>query len=135
MAALAFPWSAGEVARRGGLGAAWRGASKPGRGGSESGGACTQCVGVEMRFREGFLAAVGLAGKRNKGGELRRGMEGGRGASEERSGVREEPRRPGGAPNGGAGGQWARKTAAAAACQAPAELEVDEELEGLVLKL
>jgi len=92
-------------------------------------------MGASRRFGEGFPAAVGLAGKRNRGGELRRGVEGGKGASEERSGVREEPRRPGGAPNGGAGSQWARKTMAAAACQAPAELEVDEELEGLVLKL
>ena len=83
----------------------------------------------------GVPSGVGLTGKRYRGGELWHGVEGGRGASEERSGVREEPRRPGGAPNGGAGGQWARKTAAAAACQAPAELEVDEELEGLVLKL
>ena len=92
-------------------------------------------MGAASQFGEGFPAAVGLAGKRNRGGELRRGVEGGKGASEERSGVREEPRRPGGAPNGGAGGRWARKTTAAAACQAPAELEVEDELEGLVCKL
>ena len=92
-------------------------------------------MGASRRFGEGFPAAVGLAGKRKRGGELRRGMEGGRGASEERSGVREEPRRPGGTPNGGTGGRWARKTAAAAVCQAPAELEVEDELEGLVYKL
>jgi hypothetical protein len=82
-AALAFPWAAGEVARRGGLRAAWRGASKAGRGGLESGGTCARRVEVARRFGEGFLAAVGFAGKRNKGGELRRGVEGGRGASEE----------------------------------------------------
>ena len=92
-------------------------------------------MGAARRFGEGFPAAVGLTEKRNRGGELRCGMEGGRCACEERSGVREEPRRPGGAPNGGAGGRWARKTAAAAACQAPAELEVEDELEGLVYKL
>ena len=92
-------------------------------------------MGAASQFGEGLPAAVGLAGKRNRGGELRRGVDGGKGASEERSGVREEPRRPGAAPNGGAGDRWARKTVASAAYQAPAELEVEDELEGLVCKL
>ena len=88
---------------------------------------------MARRFGEGFPAAVGLAGKRKRGGELRRGMEGGRGASEERSGVREEPRRPGGTPNGGTGGRWARKTAAAAACQAPVKPKVEKSGEDLFI--
>ena len=74
--ALAFPWAASEVARRGGIGAAWHRASSPGRGGSESCGACARRAGVARRFGEGFPAVVGLAGKRNRGGELRRGVEG-----------------------------------------------------------
>jgi len=33
-------------------------------------------MGAARRFGEGFPAVVGLAGKRNRGGELRRGVEG-----------------------------------------------------------
>jgi len=63
---LAFPWAAGEVA--------WYRAWRPGRGGSRGGGTCARRVGAARRFGEGFVAAVGLAGKRNRGGELRGGM-------------------------------------------------------------
>ena len=47
---------------------------------------------------------VGLAGKRNRGGKLRRSVEGGRGASEEEGGVRRSQ-----------GGRLALQTAARAA--------------------
>ena len=103
------------------------------RGGSESGGACTQCVGVERRFREGFLAAVGLAGKRNKGGELRRGVEGGRGANKEGNGVR---RSQGGlaalqSTAQAAGGRGNRRRGGAA--RAPTRLEIGDGVEDLTV--
>ena len=89
----------------------------------EAAGLHARRVEAARRFGMAAPMAVGLAGKKNRGGERRRGVGRGRGASEERSGAR---RRPGGAPIGGVGGRWARKPAAAAACQGPRKLEVEE---------
>ena len=55
------------------------------------GGTCARCVGAARRFRKPVLAAVELIGKENRGGELRRGVEGREGASEEMVGSGRTP--------------------------------------------
>ena len=99
------------------------------------GGACARRVGANGAPGSRFQRWSGSPEGRNRCGEWRHGVGREGGASKGDGGVREEPRRPGGTPNGGTGGRWARKTAAAAVCQAPAELEVEDQLEELVFKL
>jgi len=60
----------------------------PGRDGSRAAGAWYLTCGAARQIGEAVPVAVELAGKRNRGGELRRGVEGGGDASEERSGAR-----------------------------------------------
>lgn len=127
--------AAGEVLRRGALGAAWHGARRPGRGGSgrrwclrltrEANGASGN------RFRRRSGSPEKKQGRRDK----RRGVEEGGGASEERSRVREESRRSVWVLIGGVGCRWAGKTGGGGAARAPAKLELEEGWGGPVRKL
>ena len=56
--ALAFPWAAGDVVRRGVLGAAWCGARRPGRGGSG-----VAVLVLDMWGRMGFRGAGSNGGR------------------------------------------------------------------------
>ena len=119
-----------EVARRGVAWAAWRGQIKPSRGGSGGGnapGAMRGVGGGSNKGRGGFPRRQLAGEEENRGGEL--AVLRGRGSRAPARGVWGQGEAKGGGwhSRGGTGPNHDGEPAAAAACQALGELEVEDE--------